>query len=71
MATEREREWTASIVIGCSHAGLRPYFKALEAEFYRVLSRVDEPRAVIHYLQALRMASGAWLGQYEIGRPEK
>ena len=71
MATAREREWTASVVISCEHAGLRPYFKQLEAEIYRVLARVDEPRAVIHYLHALQMASGAWLGQHEIGKSGK
>ena len=51
------------------HAGLRPHFKQLEAEIYRVLARCDDPRAVMHYLSALRMASGAWFGQYEIGKP--
>lgn len=69
MDSSGERKWTAHVVIASEHAGLRPHFKQLEAEIYRVLARCDDPRAVMHYLSALRMASGAWFGQYEIGKP--
>lgn len=45
-----ERNWTAHVVISSDHAGLRPYFKLLEAEMLRVLARVDDPRDVKRYL---------------------
>ena len=41
-----ERNWTANVVIASDHAGLRKYFDGLQAEMYRVLARVDDPRAL-------------------------
>lgn len=61
MATPGERNWTAQLVISCEHAGLRPYFKQLENELYRVLARLDEPHHVREYLIAMRLASSEWL----------
>lgn len=63
MATEIERNWTAHVVISCEHAGLRPYFKTLEAEIYRVLAHVDDPRMACKYISDLIHASKTW-GQY-------
>lgn len=71
MATPTERNWTAHLVISTEHAGLRPHFKALEAELYRVLARCDDPRDVMYYLKELRMASGGWLGRHEVGKSDK
>jgi hypothetical protein len=61
MATVKERNWTAQVVIASQHAGLRPHFKNMEAEVLRVLARVDDPRDVMEYLSLLRRASEAWL----------
>jgi len=71
MATEVERNWTAHLVISTEHAGLRPHFKALEAEVCRVLARVDDPRDVREYLLALRRTSEAWLKVNEPNLHEK
>ena len=60
MATSELRSWTAQIVISSEHAGLRPYFKELEAEIRHVLARVDAPRDVLAYLRWLRVESGRW-----------
>lgn len=49
-AVRPERNWTAHVVISSDHAGLRPYFKLLEAEIVRVLARIDDPRDVKRYL---------------------
>lgn len=58
-----ERNWTAHLVISSEHAGLKPYFKALEDEMYRVLARVDDPRKIREYLMYLRRASAGWSAQ--------
>lgn len=50
MDTRAERNWTAHVVISSDHAGLRPYFKLLEAEILRVLARTDDPRDVKRFL---------------------
>lgn len=71
MATEVERNWTAQIVVASDHAGLRPYFKALEAEIYRVLARVDEPRLVAKYLDSLVESSRVWLWAREAATARK
>lgn len=71
MATASERNWTAHIVTSSEHAELKPYFKAFEAEMYRVLARCDNPRDVMFYVQALLKASGEWQGRREIARPAK
>ena len=63
MGTENERNWTAHLVISCEHAGLKPYFKALEAEVYRVLAHVDDSRQVCNYIADLIHASKTW-GHY-------
>lgn len=60
MATMVERNGTAHVVISSEHAGLKPHFKALEAEIYRALARADDPREVVHYLVAMRRASREW-----------
>lgn len=65
MATDIERNWTAHLVLSSEHAGLRPHFKALEDEIYRVLARIDDPREVRHYLQTIREVSRMWL-EHEI-----
>jgi len=64
MSTPTERNWTAHVVLSCEHAGLRPYFKELEAELYHVLARVDDPRMVKDYLQVLRERSKAWASAF-------
>lgn len=61
MATRDHGVWTASIVIVCEHPGLRPEFRALENELYRVLARIDDPREVREYLKQLGCASRDWL----------
>lgn len=71
MATRVERNWTANIVVSSEHAGLRPYFKDFEAEVYRVLARVDDPRDVREYIAALRRTSEAWLKVNEPNLHEK
>jgi hypothetical protein len=48
------------VVVSCEHAGLRPYFKGLEDEIYRVLARIDEPKEVVAYLSALWNTSREW-----------
>ena len=63
MANRAERNWTAHVVIASEHAGLKPYFKSLEAEIYRVLARVDDPWVVRRYLNWLRLASRDWMEQ--------
>lgn len=65
MSTTGERNWTAHLVISSEHAGLRPYFKALEDELYRVTARLDEPRRVRDYLHFMRSASRAWWTAYK------
>lgn len=50
MENRAERNWTAQIVISSDHAGLRPYFKLLEAKLLRVLARIDDPRDVKRFL---------------------
>ena len=57
METGGDRTWTAHIVIASSHAGLAPYFRRLEEELLRVLARIDGPRDVRAYLQAMRLHS--------------
>ena len=65
MAIQWHRNWTASIVVSCEHAGLRPWFKSFEAELYRVLARVDDAREVREYLAYLGGASRDWLIAYD------
>ena len=65
MAIASERNWTAHVVIASDHAGLKPQFKRLEAEIYRVLARLDDPRQVRRYLTKLFEVSEAWLSVYE------
>lgn len=48
------------MVISTEHAGLRPHFKALENELYRVLAKVEDPREVMDYLKVLKLRSEAW-----------
>lgn len=71
MKTAVERDWKASLVIACDHAGLKPEFKKLEDEVYRVLARVDDPRWVANYLARLRERSTAWLAAYEAGQHKR
>lgn len=66
MKTGGDRNWTAQIVLSSEHAGLRPYFKALEAEMMHVLARVDEPRWVKDYLIELRLQSRVWLERAQL-----
>lgn len=68
MSTPAERNWTAHLVISSEHAGLQPFFKALEAEMYRALARIDDPRKVREYLEMLRSSSELWRleGQYRV-----
>jgi hypothetical protein len=65
MATEVERNWTAHVVIACEHAGLRPYFKALEAEMLHALARVDDPRDVVEYLKWMLAESASFMRKWE------
>lgn len=60
MATQVERNWTAHLVISSEHAGLKPYFQALENEMRRVLARVDDPREVRDYIDMLFWRSRVW-----------
>jgi hypothetical protein len=71
MATEVERNWTAHLVISCEHAGLRPHFKALETELFRVLARVDDPREVMRYLRQLCLSSEMWMSIHQARKVEK
>lgn len=71
MENTTERNWTAHLVISSEHAGLRPYFKALEAEMYRVLARLDDPRAVCMYVEWMRGQSGWWLNLHKRVHPDK
>lgn len=71
MATEVQRNWTAQIVIASDHAGLRPEFKSLENEMFRVLARVDDPREVMRYLRQLRASSEMWMAIHEARNPGK
>ena len=71
MAATGERNWTAQLVISCDHAGLRPHFKALENEMYRVLARIDDPRRVIAYLDVLMLRSKAWSEAFGALEPRK
>lgn len=71
MATPTERNWTAHLVLSSEHAGLRPYFKALEAEMYRVLARCDDPHDVLRYLETLKRSSQDCLTIMEALRAEK
>jgi len=66
MATPRERDWTAQIVISSEHAGLRPYFKQLEGELLHALARIDDPRMVMKYLDSLVTTSRIWLKAREV-----
>ena len=61
MATTRERDWTASIVISSDHAGLRQHFKDLENEIYHALASIDDPRMVAKYLDSLLTTSRVWV----------
>jgi hypothetical protein len=49
------------IVIGSEHAGLRPHFKALEAELIHALASIDDPRMVAKYLDSLLTTSRVWV----------
>jgi len=71
MATRAERNWTAHLVISSEHAGLKPYFKRLEAELYRALARIDDPRMVKKYLETLQGASMSWISGRDIPITEK
>jgi hypothetical protein len=71
MATQVERNWTAHLVISSEHAGLRPYFKALEDEMYRVLARVNDPREVKMYVEHLKAESAGWLLKYDFYMAQK
>lgn len=61
-----ERNWTANIVVSSEHAGLRPYFKQLEAELLHALARIDDPRMVMKYLDSLVTTSRVWLKAREV-----
>jgi len=65
METGGDRTWTAHIVIASEHAGLRPYFKRLEEEILHVLARVDDPRDVKLFIEALETYSEMWLREHE------
>lgn len=65
MKTGGDRNWTAQIVVSSEHAGLRPYFKSLEAELMHVLARIDDPHDVRDYLLWMKQSCKAWSG----GRP--
>lgn len=71
MKTPVERNWTAQIVIASDHAGLKPYFKALENEILRVLARVDDPRLVRQYLDTITGCSKGWCGTPGRLKPKK
>jgi hypothetical protein len=71
MGTDHEYSYTAHIVIASEHAGLSPVFKAFENEMYRVLARVDDPREVRNYLQALIYESRRLLAEYIESQPKK
>jgi len=71
MATERERDWSASIVISSEHAGLRSHFKALEAELYHALASIDDPRMVAKYLDSLLTTSRVWVRARQAMRERK
>lgn len=71
MANKTERNWTAQIVLSSEHAGLRGYFKALEAELIHVLARVDDPVEVGNYLKWLQAKSRQWLQSREALALEK
>lgn len=58
-------------MVASGHAGLKPEFQALEDEIRHVLARVDDPRAVMHYLRELRVASKMWLSIHEARKLEK
>lgn len=60
MKTGGDRNWTAQIVLSSEHAGLRPYFKQLEAELMHVLARLDDPKDVRNYLRDMRNESRVW-----------
>ena len=66
MATGRERNWTAQIVISSGHAGLACCFKALEAEILHALARIDDPRLVAKYLDSLVTTSRVWVKAREV-----
>jgi hypothetical protein len=71
MATPTERNWTAHLVISSDHAGLRPYFKRLEAELYHVLACVDHPAAVKLYIEHLVAESRNWNRRHQFLRAGK
>lgn len=71
MATEVERNWTAHLVISSEHAGLKPYFQALENEMRRVLARVDDPREVREYIDMLIWRSREWFAIHRDSGPRK
>lgn len=71
MVAREERNWTAHLVLSSEHFGLRPYFKALEDEMYRVLARVDEPHGVREYLAQLGCSSRDWLQRYRRIKADK
>jgi hypothetical protein len=71
MATLPEPQFTASIVISSEHAGLRPHFKGLEHEIYRVLARVHGPAAAGAYAMHMIRASRQWHQQYQELSAEK
>lgn len=68
---EHARNWTAHIVISSDHAGLRPYFKLLEAEILRVLARIDDPRDVKRYLVDMVKHSNRYSKRSDRPRYEK
>ena len=71
MATQRERNWTANIVIASDHAGLKPEFLRLQTAIYHALARIDDARDVALYLRYLRASSAAWLDTCMVANTEK
>jgi hypothetical protein len=71
MENTTERNWRANVVIASAHAGLKPEFKRLEDEIYRVLARVDDPRDVREYIKALLGASQEFMKARVSDWPEK
>lgn len=53
------------------HAGIDRELRGLQNELYRVLARVDDPRHVRGYIDALRRASFFWLVEYESTHAEE
>lgn len=53
MSTSSDRPWRCTITIASEHAGLKPYFAALENSLYACLSEIDDPRQVRDFIEEL------------------